>query len=77
MADKVDVQYMSGYKSQLVGIHKGNNPKRHLNFATMITESVIAVLKVWIEEMGIMNPLPKALKTDIIKEIDIEIIEVP
>ena len=73
--------YMSGDNSQLVGIHKGYNPKRHLNFATMITESVIIVLKVWIEEMGIisnfMNPLPKALMSEIIKESDIEIIGSP
>ena len=41
--------YMSGDNSQLVGIHKGYNPIKNLNYATMITESVISVLKVWVE----------------------------
>jgi len=41
--------YISGDNSKLVGIHKAYDPIKDLNFATMITESVIAVLKVWVE----------------------------
>ena len=50
--------------SKLVGIHKAYDPSKQLNFATMITESVIEVLQVWIKDMGItfdvMNPIAKA-----------------
>ena len=41
--------YMSRENSKVVGIHKAYDPKMRLNFATMITEPVIAVLKVWVE----------------------------
>ena len=43
---------MAGDNSKLVGIHKASDPIKRLNVATMITESVIKVLKIWIEDMG-------------------------
>jgi V8-like Glu-specific endopeptidase len=33
--------------SKLVAIHKAFNPLKRLNFGTLITESVISVLKSW------------------------------
>jgi hypothetical protein len=33
--------------SKVVAIHKAYHPEKRLNFATMITESVMAVLKSW------------------------------
>jgi hypothetical protein len=39
--------------SKVVGIHKAYDAKKFLNFATMITEEVIAVLESWALEMGV------------------------
>jgi len=33
--------------SRVVGIHKAYDPQKRLNFAAIITESVIEVLKLW------------------------------
>ena len=41
--------YIPGDKNKVVGIHKAYDPLKKLNVATMITKSVMAVLKVWIE----------------------------
>jgi len=40
--------YLSGKdNTKLVGIHKSYWPQKHLNFATMITDSVIIVMQGW------------------------------
>jgi V8-like Glu-specific endopeptidase len=41
--------YVLGDSRLLVGIHKGFWAKKRLNFATMITTSVIDTLKWWAE----------------------------
>jgi len=38
--------YISG-SNKLVGIHKAYCPKKNLNFAAMITESSLKILKEW------------------------------
>jgi hypothetical protein len=38
---------MGGDSRKVVGIHKAYDPQKHLNFATLITESVIDILKLW------------------------------
>jgi len=45
--------YLSGDPKKVVGIHKGYDPLKHLNFATMITEEIISFLKVWAKEMKV------------------------
>jgi V8-like Glu-specific endopeptidase len=46
--------YLFNHKRKLVvGIHKGCDPEEKLNFATMITNQVIEVLKVWAKEMEV------------------------
>ena len=40
-------------QERLVGIHKAYWPTKGLNFATMITQSVIDILQIWAEEMNV------------------------
>ena len=39
-------------QERLVGIHKAYWPTKGLNFATIITQSVIDILHIWTEEMN-------------------------
>jgi len=39
--------YSSSDWAKVVGIHKGYWPLKNLNFATLITESLISTLKSW------------------------------
>jgi len=42
---------MSEDTPKLVGIHKGCWPNKKLNFATMITEPLMKMLKAWTKEL--------------------------
>ena len=44
--------YSQENNHRLVGIHKAHWPAKRLNFATIITQSVINIVYVWTEEMN-------------------------